>query len=41
VPTPGSGIISHAIQRPIAPVFLLTGIAGLLGVMAPRLAFHN
>jgi hypothetical protein len=32
------GIISHAIQLAIAPVFLLTGIAGLLGVMATRLA---
>lgn len=32
-----SGIISHAIQLAIAPVFLLTGIAGLLGVMATRL----
>ena len=35
---PGSGITSHAIQLAIAPVFLLTGIAGLLGVMATRLA---
>jgi hypothetical protein len=32
-----TGIISHAIQLAIAPVFLLTGIAGLLGVMATRL----
>jgi Protein of unknown function (DUF2721) len=31
-------IIQHAIQLAIAPVFLLTGIAGLLGVMANRLA---
>ena len=31
-------IISHAIQLAIAPVFLLTGIAALLGVMANRLA---
>ena len=31
-------IVSHAIQLAIAPVFLLTGIAGLLGVMANRLA---
>lgn len=30
--------ISHAIQLAIAPVFLLTGVAGLLGVMANRLA---
>jgi hypothetical protein len=32
------GVIAHAIQLAIAPVFLLTGIAGLLGVMANRLA---
>jgi len=31
-------VISHAIQLAIAPVFLLTGIAGLLGVMANRLS---
>lgn len=31
-------VISHAIQLAIAPVFLLTGIAGLLAVMANRLA---
>ena len=31
-------IIQHAIQLAVAPVFLLTGIAGLLGVMANRLA---
>ena len=31
-------IIQHAIQLAIAPVFLLTGIAALLGVMATRLA---
>jgi len=30
--------IAHAIQLAIAPVFLLTGIASLLGVMANRLA---
>lgn len=30
--------ISHAIQLAIAPVFLLTGIASLIGVMAMRLA---
>ncbi len=29
---------AHAIQLAIAPVFLLTGLAGLLGVMATRLA---
>lgn len=33
-----SGSIVHAIQLAIAPVFLLTGIAGLLGVMTTRLA---
>src|SRR5512144_1654938 len=38
MPTDGTGIIAHAIQLAIAPVFLLTGIAGLLGVMANRLA---
>ena len=35
---PATGIIAHAIQLSIAPVFLLTGIGGLLGVMANRLA---
>jgi hypothetical protein len=30
--------ISHAIQLAVAPVFLLTGIAGLLNVMTNRLA---
>src|SRR6266581_7428855 len=35
---PTEGVIAHAIQLAIAPVFLLTGIAGLLGVMANRLA---
>ena len=34
----GSGAIAHAIQLAVAPVFLLTGIAGLLAVMANRLA---
>ena len=29
---------AHAIQLAIAPVFLLTGVAALLGVMATRLA---
>ena len=38
MPTVDSDIISHAIQLAIAPVFLLTGVAGLLGVMANRLA---
>ena len=36
--TTTTALISHAIQLAIAPVFLLTGIAGLLGVMATRLA---
>lgn len=31
-------VISHVIQLSVAPVFLLTGIAGLLGVTANRLA---
>lgn len=35
---PGAGMIAHAIQLAIAPVFLLTGVAGLLNVMATRLA---
>ena len=34
----GAGQIAHAIQLAIAPVFLLTGIAAMLGVMATRLA---
>jgi Protein of unknown function (DUF2721) len=33
-----SALVAHAIQLAIAPVFLLTGIAGLLNVMATRLA---
>ena len=33
-----AGTVSHAIQLAIAPVFLLTGIAALLGVMANRLS---
>ena len=35
---PAAGSIVHAIQLAIAPVFLLTGLAGLLGVMTTRLA---
>jgi len=35
---PSVGVVSHAIQLAIAPVFLLTGIAGLLSVMANRLS---
>jgi hypothetical protein len=31
-------VVQQAIQLSVAPVFLLTGIAGLLGVMASRLA---
>jgi Protein of unknown function (DUF2721) len=34
----GIGSIAHAIQLAVAPVFLLTGLAGLLNVMATRLA---
>lgn len=37
-PTDSIPVIAHAIQLAIAPVFLLTGIAALLGVMATRLA---
>jgi hypothetical protein len=32
------GDTTHAIQLALAPVFLLTGIAGILNVMAGRLA---
>ena len=35
---PVTGIVAHAIQLAVAPVFLLSGVAGLLGVMAARLA---
>jgi hypothetical protein len=41
MPTPvaeGALLVQQAIQLSVAPVFLLTGIAGLLGVMANRLA---
>lgn len=37
-PADSTPVIAHAIQLAIAPVFLLTGIAALLGVMANRLA---
>lgn len=37
-PEPIVPVIAHAIQLAVAPVFLLTGIATLLGVMAHRLA---
>jgi len=32
------GNVAHAIQLAITPVILLSGLAGLLGVMANRLA---
>jgi len=35
---PNAGVVAHAIQLAIAPVFLLTGIASLLSVMANRLS---
>jgi hypothetical protein len=35
---PVEHLSAHAIQLAIAPVFLLTGVAALLGVMATRLA---
>jgi len=38
MPTVNLGDVSHAIQLALAPVFLLTGIAGILNVMAGRLA---
>jgi hypothetical protein len=39
MPAPqGALLVQQAIQLSVAPVFLLTGIAGLLGVMANRLA---
>jgi hypothetical protein len=34
----GMSDIAHAIQLALAPVFLLTGIAGILNVMAQRLS---
>ena len=34
----GTGVIAHAIQLAVAPVFLFTGIAGVLAVVANRLA---
>jgi hypothetical protein len=37
-PTVNLGDVAHAIQLALAPVFLLTGIAGILNVMAGRLA---
>jgi hypothetical protein len=38
LPTVDLGDVTHAIQLALAPVFLLTGIAGMLNVMAGRLA---
>ncbi|MBX3607765.1 MAG: DUF2721 domain-containing protein [Piscinibacter sp.] len=39
IETSGSvGDVAHAIQLALAPVFMLTGIAGILNVMAGRLA---
>ena len=39
MPAPENALlVQQAIQLSVAPVFLLTGIAGLLGVMANRLA---
>jgi len=39
MPSPENALfVQQAIQLSVAPVFLLTGIAGLLGVMANRLA---
>ncbi len=37
-PVVNIGDMAHAIQLALAPVFLLTGIAGILNVMAGRLA---
>ena len=37
-PVANIGDVGHAIQLALAPAFLLTGIAGLLNVMAGRLA---
>jgi hypothetical protein len=37
-PVVNIGDVGHAIQLALAPAFLLTGIAGLLNVMAGRLA---
>lgn len=37
-PEPAVHVIAHAIQLAVAPVFLLTGIAALLGVVTNRLS---
>ena len=38
IPNLGTSGIAHAIQLAVAPVFLLTGVAALLGVLTNRLA---
>lgn len=38
IPAVNFADVAHAIQLALAPVFLLTGIAGILNVMAGRLA---
>ncbi|HWT14321.1 MAG TPA: DUF2721 domain-containing protein [Patescibacteria group bacterium] len=38
IPNLGTSGIAHAIQLAVAPVFLLTGVSALLGVLAGRLA---
>jgi hypothetical protein len=37
-PEPGIATVGHAIQLSVGPVFLLSGIAGMLAVMTSRLA---
>ena len=38
IPTPDANAITHGIQLAIAPVFLLTAVAGMIGAVAARLA---
>lgn len=38
LPFVDSGTITHAIQLAVAPVFLLTAVAGMIGAVAGRLA---
>ncbi len=38
LPLVDSGTITHAIQLAVAPVFLLTAVAGMIGAVAGRLA---
>lgn len=38
IPNLGTSGIAHAIQLAVAPVFLLTGVSALLGVLTSRLA---